>query len=356
MEKLPKGIRWRSGKLFIDVTVGGKRRTKTMGTDVAKAKAQREHMVAVLEGRKPDQATIQLTKVWTLAQAMEEAQLTAEPDGWRGQKNLVKTVQNADAAVRWFGGGRRLDTISYTDLEGYCRHLENDLHNAGATVNRKLAALSKMMRLAVDRDALSRRPKFPRRKEGKGRLQYLNYEEEAELLEHLLRTGRQDMAELVAVLIDTGLRVGDCLALTYKDINLASNKIEFWIDKNGYDHGIPLTTRARGVLVRRLPAALHGAIFPMKYGSARHMWDKAKNRLGYGDESWYVIHILRHTCASRLVQGGRPLTEVQKWMGHTCFTTTQRYAHLAPDQLNEAVHVLEGGPSVAPVADLLPMG
>lgn len=41
--------------------------------------------------------------------------------------------------------------------------------------------------------------------------------------------------------------------------------------------------------------------------------------------------IMRHTAASWLVQDGVPLYDVQALLGHESFTTTQRYAHLAPD-------------------------
>jgi len=41
--------------------------------------------------------------------------------------------------------------------------------------------------------------------------------------------------------------------------------------------------------------------------------------------------IMRHTAASWLVQAGVPLYDVQALLGHESFTTTQRYAHLAPD-------------------------
>lgn len=48
-------------------------------------------------------------------------------------------------------------------------------------------------------------------------------------------------------------------------------------------------------------------------------------------------HDLRHTCASHLVSGtwGRAwrLEEVQAVLGHSSSTTTQRYAHLAPEAL-----------------------
>ncbi|MEV8404249.1 site-specific integrase [Streptomyces niveus] len=45
----------------------------------------------------------------------------------------------------------------------------------------------------------------------------------------------------------------------------------------------------------------------------------------------YPPHSMRHTCASWLVQKGVSLYEVQHFLGHESFQTTQRYAHLQPD-------------------------
>ena len=49
---------------------------------------------------------------------------------------------------------------------------------------------------------------------------------------------------------------------------------------------------------------------------------------------------LRHTFASRLVQGGVPLNTVGELLGHGSMAMTLHYARLAPDNLREAVRVL----------------
>ena len=59
------------------------------------------------------------------------------------------------------------------------------------------------------------------------------------------------------------------------------------------------------------------------------------------DDPQFVVHMLRHTCASRLVQRGVPLAVVQKWMGHSNIQTTLRYAHLAPESLMVGKEALE---------------
>lgn len=47
--------------------------------------------------------------------------------------------------------------------------------------------------------------------------------------------------------------------------------------------------------------------------------------------------------AAWLVQAGVPITEVRDVLGHGSVVMTERYAHLAPDNVRKAVAVLDGG-------------
>ncbi|WP_269901427.1 tyrosine-type recombinase/integrase [Paenalcaligenes faecalis] len=49
-----------------------------------------------------------------------------------------------------------------------------------------------------------------------------------------------------------------------------------------------------------------------------------------------MTHVLRHTFASHFMMNGGNVLTLQRILGHSTVTITMRYAHLAPDHLQEA--------------------
>ncbi|CAD5109570.1 Tyrosine recombinase XerC [Pseudomonas carbonaria] len=60
-------------------------------------------------------------------------------------------------------------------------------------------------------------------------------------------------------------------------------------------------------------------------------------------------HVLRHTFASHFVMRGGNILVLQRILGHSSLTMTMRYAHLAPDHLQEAVQLNPFDGSSTPV-------
>lgn len=99
-----------------------------------------------------------------------------------------------------------------------------------------------------------------------------------------------------------------------------------------------MTKRVRAVMERRLGT---GSPFPYSNGWLRGVWQRARFMMCLDEHPLFVPHILRHTCACRLVQRGVGIEVVRDWLGHKSLTMTLRYARLTPKNLMDAVSVLE---------------
>lgn len=209
--------------------------------------------------------------------------------------------------------------------------------NSNATINRKMAALSKLLRKAYKMGDIHSLPEFRRQKERAGRIRFLDPEEERRLFA-AIRDQSEDAWRLSVFLVDTGCRLGEALGLTWND--LQGGRATFWITKSARSRTVPLTERARATI--RIERGRHKGPFCMlKAAQYRAIWNKAKTQTGLGNDSQVVPHVLRHTCASRLVQGGIDIRRVQMWLGHQTLAMTMRYAHLATNDLDPCVGVLE---------------
>jgi len=139
-------------------------------------------------------------------------------------------------------------------------------------------------------------------------------------------------------LVDSGARLSEGLNLRWGDIH--KNRVTFWVTKSGRSRSVPLTQRAVDAVAAcdRRHAGPFADIDQQRF---RVAWHNAKDAIGFADDKDVVPHVLRHTCASRLVQGGIDIRRVQMWLGHQTLTMTMRYAHLASHDLDMCVPVLE---------------
>ncbi len=69
------------------------------------------------------------------------------------------------------------------------------------------------------------------------------------------------------------------------------------------------------------------------------IWDRIKTRAGLDDVR---IHDLRHSFAAVAAGGGESLLVIGKILGHSQAATTERYAHLGDDPVQEAADRISG--------------
>lgn len=201
--------------------------------------------------------------------------------------------------------------------------------------------------------------------EAQQKTRYLLPGEEAKLLEELNPTrqmkglgahhiaARQDQYDLVVFLLDTGARYTEVAQIPWSAIDVVNFMyLNLYRSKVGNEGRLRITDRLREILERRYIEATSDYVFPgAGDNDARGYSTKgirnAINRAGLNEPHLvkrygkFTPHSMRHTFASRLVQGGMSLYAVSKLLGHNSTAMTQRYAHLAPSQVaDEALSII----------------
>jgi integrase len=183
-------------------------------------------------------------------------------------------------------------------------------------------------------------PNFPRIKPSRSRNRWLTFEEE----ERLVNAAASHLKPIIRFAVDTGGRRSELFRLDWRYVDLANKRVTFIQTKNGEDRTVRLSERACATL-KALGPKSSGPVFTFA-GKAlkgiKSSFDTAREKAGIED---FRFHDLRHTFASRLVQGGVPLYNVMHLTGHKSLEMVQRYAHLAPEFQEAAIAVLDKRPN-----------
>jgi integrase len=280
------------------------------------------------------------------------AELGAE---YLAQKERTKrSVRNDRMAVARFkadfGADTLLSEITAQRIAEWARHrLATPAATHGrplnaASLNRELAILRHMLRLAEEWGYIDRVPRIRLEREEQGRLRFLTEHEAVRLLaecrksaEHPVSSCRSpELAAIVTVALNTGMRKGEISGLTWDRVDFARGVLLLERTKSGRRREVPMNRAVDAVLASLRGDRTSGRVFgPL---SVRGAFLSAVERAGLVD---FKFHDLRHTFASWLVMRGRPLKEVQELLGHQTIAMTMRYAHLSPDRLRDAVAALE---------------
>jgi integrase/recombinase XerD len=222
---------------------------------------------------------------------------------------------------------------------------------AAATVARKIAAVRGLHRFLVAEDLAAvdaagaidppgRTASLPKA---------LTVEEVEALLEApdpSSRLGLRDRA-LLEFLYATGARVSEAVTLTVEDLDLEA-RTALVTGKGSKQRVVPLGRHAVVAIERYLPARMEmkspqndpGWLFLNNRGGRltrqgvflvvrRHA-----NRAGI-DPARLSPHVLRHSAATHMVEGGADLRTVQEILGHASISTTQVYTRVSPQYLLE---------------------
>lgn len=242
-----------------------------------------------------------------------------------GTSSYWKTVDaNLKEAVVLLGNPD-IKTIDTLVIDDYTAKVAKKVKPS--TVNRKLSNLHTILKYSYDRGLIERLPKFTWKHEDNERIRWVTEDEQTTLLAILPK----EISAFCEILIATGMRRGELLGLNPIDID--GNYARLWKTKSGKARSVPLTDRAKELLVKHLPFT----ITPIRI---QQEWNKAKKAMGLENDNNFVLHTLRHTTATRMLNSTGNIAIVQRMLGHAKITTTMRYAHVSDDQLLNAVRMM----------------
>jgi integrase len=218
-----------------------------------------------------------------------------------------------------------------------------------ATKNRYKATLGRALQLAVKSGHLQRNAArlVEARKENNTRERYLSADEESRIVAAIEKNYPGYLPAFI-IALHTGMRQGEQFTMTWSMVDFESRKIRLPQTKNGKAHTVHLNQTAYNALQSLYKARPETCDTDRVFLSHRYKCQPLEN-----PRQWFTDvcseaevenikwHDLRHTFASRLVQKGVSLQTVSKLANHGSIAITMRYAHLASEQLDDAVAMLD---------------
>jgi integrase/recombinase XerD len=255
-----------------------------------------------------------------------------------------------------FLGARPLEDVGDDDVTAYVRSLEA----AGlsrATVARAVVVVRSLHRFLVvegraERDATARleTPRVP-----PGLPKAISEEQVTALIDSIVGDRPVDRRDrlVVEVLYGCGIRISELVGLGMGDVDLdgrlvrvfgkgskerivplgrpAARALEAWFDPGGRPAMVPARWRSRddadAVVLSQRGTRL------TRQGAWLVLQQRAR-LVGLGD----VVHphVLRHSCATHMLDHGADLRAVQELLGHASISTTQTYTKVATERLWDA--------------------
>ncbi len=190
--------------------------------------------------------------------------------------------------------------------------------------------------------------KFP--KVDNRRMRFLS-REEADALLKLAASYNMELHDLCLISLHTGMRAGECIVLTWRDVDFPHGLITVKDPKNGESRQVFMTKAVKEMLQRRIKQPqVNILVFPSGNGEMRIRFskifkrcvDKLKLNEGITDRrDKIVFHSIRHSCCSYLAMQGVPLLTIKEMIGWKTLSQAARYAHLNENHVRQAVNQLE---------------
>ena len=293
--------------------------------------------------------------------------LTAERG--RSANTLAAYRRDLAAYVDWLGI-RGLEEATTGEIDRYIAHLRSE-GRAPATVKRMVVAVRNLHRFLAEEGIAERdpaaivdTPTVPR-----SLPKALKEDEVATLLGAVGGHEPRDLRDraILEVLYGTGMRISELVGLSLADVDLEDGLVRAF-GKGSKERIVPLLGCAHAAMVDWLSPRGRGALEPERWarrGDAEAVFLNARggrltrrgawlvvrthgDRVGLGDR--LTPHVLRHSCATHLLDHGADIRVVQELLGHASISTTQVYTLVSNERLRSVYEQAHPRALAAPVS------
>lgn len=290
--------------------------------------------------------------------------LSAEAEEYLGDVALRRAAKTEAAYRRdissyeeWLGERRTaLRDVGEGDVLAYIAHLRDNGRKA-SSINRALAAVRGLHRFGLDELGFAtdptehvRAPKVP-----EAIPKSLTEEEVDRLLGAVTGSdppARRDRA-LLELLYGTGMRISEAVGLSLSDLALDDGIVRVF-GKGSKERVVPVGRIARESLDEWLRDGGRGAMAPPRWarrGDAEAVFLNSRGGRLSRQGAWAIVrrygervrladrlspHVLRHSCATHMLERGADIRVVQELLGHASISTTQVYTRVSADLLQRA--------------------
>lgn len=289
-----------------------------------------------------------------LAPEVEDLLTWLRVERGRSRNTLAAYRRDLDAYVRWLDErGSTIGEVTEHDIVEYVAHLRRS-GLAAASTKRALVAVRGLHRFLAeetegraDPAAEVAMPKVPR-----GLPKALTEDEVALLLGVIVGDGpgeRRDRA-ILEVLYGTGLRISELVGLSLGDLDLDAGLVRAF-GKGSKERIVPLGRYALAALAAWLDPAGRERWEPVQWarrGDEEAVFLNTRGGRLSRQGAWMAVkragqlanledrlspHVLRHSCATHMLDHGADIRTVQELLGHASISTTQVYTLVSTDRL-----------------------
>lgn len=326
-----------NGYWYISLKRGHEKSLKTKDKDLAQ-RAYTKLRKTVLQGKL---ASIDPDKNISLRTFIGEyLRITGPGKSQSSRRSDKLSLETFTHSLKAAGDSRPLNTITRKHLDEMISELQKQ-GLSHETINTYIRRIKGAMNMAVEWKYLAASP-FMKVKQVKGedKIPRFLHGKEIKLLFKAITD--LDFKNMVYLYIHTGCRRAELVRLKWKDVETMSGRWVITVEKTKTH--TQRIVKANTEAARVIEGMARGE--PGDYVFPRWRTPDAVTRLfrKYADASGIPhirLHDLRHTTASHMVMAGVPLKTVAQVLGHSRTSTTDIYAHLVPEHLEDAMSKLE---------------